>query len=196
MKKNRQGPLGGNLMPIILTGAGIVTLVIFIFILMPGDDASESTQALQTRLVNLENRIMSLENQLNDRGNRLETMQESVRMLSERFGRLGAVPTEIEGLQRKIEHIDQRQGNLEKKIAEAKTPEPVSRPTTKVSQKTQSKTPAVSKKSQPRHHVVMDGDTLYSIARQYDETVDRIRKMNNLSADAVIQPGQKLIVGQ
>ncbi len=198
MKRNRPGGIGlpKSYMPFILTGAGIITLIIFIFILVPGDDTSESTQALQTRLANLENRIMSLENQVNDRRERLESIQQSVRMLSERFGRLEAVPMEIQALQQKLEHIDQRQGNLEKKIAEAKTPQPASQSSAKSAQKTQSKTPTVSKKSQTRHHTVAEGDTLYSIARQYDLNVDRLRRMNNLSADTVIRPGQNLIVAQ
>lgn len=198
MKRNRPGGSGltKSYMPYILTGAAIITLIIFIVILVPGDDTPETMQALQTRLTNQENRIMSLENQVNDRRERLESIQQSVRMLSERFGRLEAVPTEIQAIRQKLEHIDQRQGNLEKKIAEAKAPEPSSRTSSKVSQKTQSKTPAASKKSRTRHHTVTQGDTLYSIARQYDLNVDRLRSMNNLSADAVIRPGQKLIVAQ
>ncbi len=183
-------------MPYILTGAGIITLIIFMLILVPGDNTSETMQGLQARLSNLENRIMSLENQVNDRRERLESIQQSVRLLSERFGRLEAVPTEIQAVQEKLAHIDQRQGNLEKKIAEAKKPEPGGQTSAKVSQKTQSKEPAVSKKSRTRHHTVTEGDTLYSIARQYDLNVDRLRRMNNLSADAVIRPGQKLIVAQ
>jgi LysM repeat protein len=198
MKRNRPGGIGlsKSYMPFILTGAGIITLIIFIFILMPGEDTSDTVRGLQTRLANLENRIMSLENQVNDRRERLESVQQSVRMLSERFGRLEAVPTEIQAIQQKLEHIDQRQGNLEKKIAEAKAPDPGGEPSAKVSQKTQSKTPAVSKKSQTRQHTVVEGDTLYSIARQYDLNVDQLRRMNNLSADAVIRPGQKLTVAQ
>lgn len=198
MKKNRPGGIGlpKSYMPFILIGAGVITLIIFIVILVPVDDASETMQGLQTRLTGLENRIMSLENQVNDRRERLESIQQSVRMLPERFGRLEAVPTEIQALQQKLEHIDQRQGNLEKKIAEAKAPQPASQSAAKSSQKSQSKTPAVSQKSETRHHTVSQGDTLYSIARQYDLNVDRLRGMNNLSADSVIRPGQKLIVSQ
>ncbi len=198
MKKNRPGGIGlpKSYMPFILTGAGIITLIIFIFILVPGNDASETMQGLQVRLTNLENRMMSLENQVNDPGERLESIQQSVRMLSERFSRLEAVPTEIQAIQQKLGHIDQRQGNLEKKIAEAKAPEPGVQSSAKSSQKTQSKKPEMTRKSQTRHHTVTQGDTLYSIARQYDLNVDRLRRMNNLSADAVIRPGQKLTVAQ
>jgi LysM repeat protein len=40
--------------------------------------------------------------------------------------------------------------------------------------------------------VVMEGDTLESIAANYVVSVEKIRELNNLSADAVLTPGQKL----
>jgi membrane-bound lytic murein transglycosylase D len=41
-------------------------------------------------------------------------------------------------------------------------------------------------------HEVQRGETLFGIARQYDTTVAAIREANDLGADAVLQPGQKL----
>lgn len=198
MKKNRPGGLGlsNSYMPFILIGAGIITVIIFMIILLPGNEASVNLPDLQVRLTSLEDRIMSLENQLDDRRGRIESMQESVRTLSERFERLEEIPSGIQEIQQKLEHLDQRQGNLEQKVAEAKTQEPATPSAAAVPQKAQSKTPAVSKKSQTRHHLVTQGDTLYSIARQYNVSVDRVRQMNNLSPDAVIRPGQKLVVAQ
>ena len=43
-------------------------------------------------------------------------------------------------------------------------------------------------------HVVKSGDTLWSIARTYESSVEAIREANDLSADEAIQPGQKLRV--
>jgi membrane-bound lytic murein transglycosylase D len=43
-------------------------------------------------------------------------------------------------------------------------------------------------------HVVKSGDTLWSIARTYESSVEAIREANDLRADAAIQPGQKLRV--
>ncbi|TYZ13427.1 LysM peptidoglycan-binding domain-containing protein [Hymenobacter lutimineralis] len=46
----------------------------------------------------------------------------------------------------------------------------------------------------PRVHLVQPGDTLYNISRRYQGvTVDKLRKLNNLTSDEV-KPGQKLIV--
>ena len=56
----------------------------------------------------------------------------------------------------------------------------------------------VSNEEEPSNnlvHVVQKGDTLYSIARLYNTTVDKIKKLNNLSSN-VLQIGQKLIVNE
>ncbi|HEX6751343.1 MAG TPA: LysM peptidoglycan-binding domain-containing protein [Longimicrobium sp.] len=49
-----------------------------------------------------------------------------------------------------------------------------------------------SSSSRAREHVVKNGETLWSIARSYDTTVAAIRDANDMRADSVLQPGQKL----
>jgi LysM repeat protein len=44
------------------------------------------------------------------------------------------------------------------------------------------------------YHKVVRGDTLYGIARKYGISVEKIRRLNNLSDNTTIQPGEKLIV--
>jgi LysM repeat protein len=43
-------------------------------------------------------------------------------------------------------------------------------------------------------HTVKSGETLWSIARTYDSSVEAIRAANDMNADSVLQPGQKLRV--
>jgi len=43
-------------------------------------------------------------------------------------------------------------------------------------------------------HTVKNGETLWSIARTYDSSVEAIRAANDMDADSVLQPGQKLRV--
>ncbi|HEU4453999.1 MAG TPA: LysM domain-containing protein, partial [Longimicrobium sp.] len=43
-------------------------------------------------------------------------------------------------------------------------------------------------------HTVKSGETLWSIARTYDSSVEAIRDANAMDADSVLQPGQKLRV--
>lgn len=45
-----------------------------------------------------------------------------------------------------------------------------------------------------RYHKVIQGETLYSIAKKYGLSVDKARRLNNLKKDQPIQPGQKLLV--
>ena len=45
-----------------------------------------------------------------------------------------------------------------------------------------------------REHTVESGETLWSIARRYDSSVEAIRGANGMRDDAHIQPGQKLVI--
>lgn len=49
--------------------------------------------------------------------------------------------------------------------------------------------------AQNKSHVVQSSETLYSIARQYDITVEELKELNNLD-DNTIKVGQKLIVSK
>jgi LysM repeat protein len=43
-----------------------------------------------------------------------------------------------------------------------------------------------------RYHEVKAGETLYSISRRYDLSVENLRRINGLAAEAFLHPGQKL----
>ncbi|MBC7485850.1 MAG: LysM peptidoglycan-binding domain-containing protein, partial [Cytophagaceae bacterium] len=49
---------------------------------------------------------------------------------------------------------------------------------------------STSKKT-PAYHYVKQGDTLWTISKKYDLTIDQIKKLNNLK-DGNIKPGQKI----
>jgi membrane-bound lytic murein transglycosylase D len=57
-----------------------------------------------------------------------------------------------------------------------------------------SPTPSTSRPARAREHTVADGETLWSIARRYETTVDSLRRANDLAEDAQIRPGQKLSI--
>lgn len=54
---------------------------------------------------------------------------------------------------------------------------------------------AAQVKSSVKYHIVMSGETLYSISKLYNQPVDSIKIWNNL-ADNSIKPGQELIVNK
>ena len=68
-------------------------------------------------------------------------------------------------------------------MAEEKSQKAESTKSSKVSEKTTNK----------RYHTVKSGDTLYSISRRNDLTVQKIRRLNKLNS-TVIRPGQKLLL--
>jgi LysM repeat protein len=51
---------------------------------------------------------------------------------------------------------------------------------------------AAVKESKAKIHTVQKGDTLYSISRSYNLSVDQLRQYNKLDSGASIYPGQKL----
>ena len=72
---------------------------------------------------------------------------------------------------------------LPKKMAEEKSQKAESSKFSKVSEKPTNK----------RYHTVRSGETLYSISRRHDLTVQKIRRLNKLNS-TVIRPGQKLLL--
>ncbi len=73
---------------------------------------------------------------------------------------------------------------LPKKMAEEKSQKAESSKSSKGSEKTTNK----------RYHTVRGGETLYSISRRHDLTVQKIRLLNKLNDSSVIHPGQKLLL--
>jgi LysM repeat protein len=49
-------------------------------------------------------------------------------------------------------------------------------------------------KTGTKYHIVMAGETLYSISRGYGLSIDSLRKFNDLKNDITIYPGQKLVI--
>nr|NJM01158.1 LysM peptidoglycan-binding domain-containing protein [Desulfobacula sp.] len=92
----------------------------------------------------------------------------------------------------------ERIGKIEKQIAQlaakpdvtpdATEPKPgaaVSAPEKKVVKK---------EKKESIFHTVQKGETLFSISKKYNTNVEALRKLNNLSNDAAIFPGNNILV--
>lgn len=58
----------------------------------------------------------------------------------------------------------------------------------------QAPSPTPAAKPVRKTHLVIDGDTLYALSRQYGVTVAQLRQWNNLQPDALLKLGQKLFV--
>ena len=116
-------------------------------------------------------------------------------------------------LQSKIASLEEKITDLEKQIAtlQGKSvtggPDPslvhrveaLSQKVEKLEKKAQLTTVSKAKSAPPkatqkRYHTVQKGETLSIISKRYGITVEELRKLNNLSRDKSIQPGQKLLI--
>jgi LysM repeat protein len=53
---------------------------------------------------------------------------------------------------------------------------------------------APARKPATRYHTVRKGETLYSISKKYNTSVNALRKLNHLSANDKIYPGTNILV--
>lgn len=71
---------------------------------------------------------------------------------------------------------------------------PVKKPGVQARKTAQAKKPAKQVKPKQLFHTVKKGETLWSISQKYKTTVAAIRKLNNLSAQDKIYPGNNILV--
>lgn len=158
-----------SLKPYLFLGAGLVLLVVLLVFFFPTSRNTQSANQLKM----LEGRVKNIE----DRLFALEGIEKRLAQGEERVSR-------VEGLEKKLVHMEQQIADLTKMTE--RTPAPQAQKTAKPDQVA----PEV------RYYQVRAGDTLYSIARRYGLKVDELRQLNKLTPDAVIRPGDKLVVNR
>jgi len=193
-------------MSLVLLGAGLLTLIVFfIFFASSGDEKKPSpvkdqgTQVLEKRLDRLE---AILDNQGLDAENLSDTKDVS-RLLESYNARVerveAALSVKYDALADRLTAMENKMSSLSKQVSA------VDRKTDKV-EKIALKKPAVDKKSKPVKatttsgqgksvlYTVKKGDTLYSIGRSHNLSVDELRKINKLTEKSKIYPGDNLLV--
>jgi LysM repeat protein len=165
--------------PLIWGGIGIVFLIsLFTLFFGKGDGSiNEELRLFNERFENIEQQILSLES-TPPAGQNLETHMER---LQKSFSGLDR---SVKALKARVDNLGQKVKGIEKELGAAKST--IKRQTTKSSQTK----PAVNISK----HVVKSGDTLYSISKKYSTTVDELRRLNNLTKDQEIFPGQEFVV--
>ena len=135
--------------------------------------------------------LAPLEKQLEQRIERLETaVTVKIDSLIERMGRL---EREIVALKSKARiAVAKAAGAPVPKSGGAVKKTSAQKPGASSPAKT--KTAKVAAKKKPFFHTVQKGETLWRIARKYKTTVPALRKLNNLSPDDKIYPGNNVLV--
>ena len=159
-------------------GGFMILIVLCVVLIARTYSLAEKAQllALESRLEQLEGRLGSMAgegalSQTGGSGNQLI-------LLTERLDQLEA-------------NMTARMNNMVKEI-NAPPPQTASQAVQKA--ETPKQLPAEKKETKAQMHTVKQGDTLYSISRRYNLSVDHLREYNKLGVKASIYPGQQLQV--
>ena len=164
--------------PLVLLGLGFfVMIVLFIVFLSKTNDIAGKTEiiSIEKRLALLEERFGKVD-EIDEKLILLDMQGKKIELFIDRFDRFEtSLSLKMDIINNEL-YTSKKKG---KKTAESKKPE-------------QKK--IVKKITHLTYHEVKAKETLYQISRRYGLTVDDLRKLNRLTPEAVIHPGQKLIV--
>jgi LysM repeat protein len=173
--------------PVLIAGAGLLVAVIVVLMFLSGSPKSGEREQVK----NLEGRIKAVEEKLAklewlDTGMaRLDRKEKEIASLSERILQLEA------SLNRKVDQPSKEQAK-----SAPKPPEPAPAKAESASPKAEAAAPKQPPApAKTKLHTVQKGETLYSISRKYDLSVDQLAKLNKISMKDPIKPGQQLAVG-
>jgi len=165
---------------LILGAVGIVLLLIIVIALFSGGGNGLSTGDLTS--------IQASLNQLEKRLTRLEGVEGRIASLEKQEKEMQRSMVEAEKSERsltlRLDKLSQKADQLEKRMASApaktEAPYPIQRMPFPL--------------AEGRYHEVRPGDNLSRIAQKYGTSVEELCRLNNMSPNQVIYPGQKLLV--
>lgn len=166
---------------LVLLTLALVAMLAVLMMLLIGDNDSVTARkvaALEDRLLSLEERLDKY-TAIDEKVTRIWEQAKSFEKFKDRFDRSEA------SMSLRMDHLTMSLEALQKQLNESP---PV-----------QTATAAEPTAPQPgpaklQYHEVSTGDTLYSISKKYNLSVAELRKLNRMAPDAIIVPGQKLIV--
>jgi LysM repeat protein len=165
---------------LVLVGVAALLMIILISLFLgEGDDLSrEDFAVLQDRVELLERKLARLE-KAEDKVAQLEKQGKGLQHS------VGEVERSGESLRLRFDALSKQIEVLEKRII-------ASAPATTRGPTTIRKLPLSLGKG--RYHEVKPGDTLYNIAQKYSTSIKELCRLNNITQDQVIYPGQRLRV--
>jgi len=163
---------------LVLLGLGFFVMIVLFIVFL-----SKTTDIVsKTKIVNIEKRLAFLEERLgkideiDEKLILLDMQGKKIELFVDRFDRFEtSMSLKMDIINNELYTSQKRS----KKTAESKKPE---------------RTKIAKKITHLTYHEVKAKETLYQISRRYGLTVDDLRKLNRLTPEAVIHPGQKLIV--
>jgi LysM repeat protein len=192
--------------PYLLLGAGLLLLIVLVFVFFPNnpESANEAGNEMteqplpvaddgrMARLDRIESKIDELggiQDRLSQLENRITGLEENFRLINEGSVSDDSAGSEqmqanarlIQNTAERLAAIEKRLNQMEKQIAANKS-------------RFDDIQVASQSTSATRVHVVKKGDTLYSLSRKYDVNLGKLLRANGMGENAVIYPGQKLTI--
>ena len=200
-KKTDMSLLKKNEFTLILMGALLLTLIVFFFFFRTSDPvpqpvpitpAVSASPDLENRMGKIEQALQAIEKSASPGVGGTPKEKSGINPLEERLARLETA------FSVKMDSMVDRMGKIEKHIAQLTAkpdvapdaPGAKSEPAAAVPEKITVK----KEKKESMFHTVQKGETLFSISKKYNTSVETLRKLNNLSADAAIFPGNNILV--
>jgi LysM repeat protein len=152
----------------LILGLGAVILVLFIILVLRGSGKQDMTP-IQSRLDQIENRLAVIDGNVRN----VEALENELKSLQQAQGAMEA----------REKTMGERLDRIAKQLEKAPTPTP-----------TPAAAPRASAPAKTEVHEVRPGDTLFGIAGKYGITLDQLLRLNNLSRNATLRPGQKLLI--
>jgi len=165
---------------------GVVLLVMLLFSNINEPTDQESLSALEQKIKRLEQRLEKFDG-VDEKVTRIWEQAKSFETFKSRFDRSEAsmslrmdhLAMSLDALQKKTDETLKKVGNLEKGVAQTAA---------------SASPPSVKKTATVKTHTVAAGDTLFSISRRYNLSVEKLRSINKLTEKTVIHVGQTLTV--
>jgi LysM repeat protein len=165
-------------------GIGIVLLIAVIAFFLAGrrGDNAEELAAIEAGMKRLEERMADLAT-LEQRMSRLEGLKG--------LKGLGAIEDKVIRLEREAKRLEQE---IDKIAAREVTsaPKQAAPEVKQVASAPKQPAPVVKQ----RYHTVRSGESLYSIAKKYGISTEKLCQLNKITPKKAIRPGQKLLVGE
>ena len=116
-------------------------------------------------------------------GGEAQVSREDIAALKADISRIEKNLARLKGMEKRLVDLEKEQKRLRQtvsRVARASNTKKKKRPSTK---------------ARPRYHTVRAGESLYTIARKYGISTDKLCRLNKITPKKLIKPGQKLVVG-
>jgi LysM repeat protein len=164
---------------LVFVGIGVLLLIIvFSLFFIGSNETRKDLSSIRSNLDQVEKRLTQVEDKIARLNKEVITSKVDFdKNMEQRESQMSSLERRLDEQSKRIEQLQEAMSTLPTK---KKSPEIVHKKPTSQTIK--------------RYHEVRKGETLYGIARRYGISVDKLCRLNHITAETVVRPGQKLLV--